>query len=221
MRANVNFAIAAALAFTGSGAAWAADPATINWKSVPVTTLTLFYPGQSSYQWLRGPEHAGAKPTLAGTGCVTCHKGQEVKLGDKLVKANKLEPTPVTGKNGALQLTLQVAYDKENAYFRAQWRTRNNFPGDAYLPLRFDGKEWKSHGGPKLDKAVQSGAQPAIYEDRFSIIIDNGAVPDRDARTCPPLPHQPTIRRVSSPSRCATIAGVGENQSWYMDTAHM
>ncbi len=54
MRANVNFAIAAALAFTGSGAAWAADPATINWKSVPVTTLTLFYPGQSA-QMARTP----------------------------------------------------------------------------------------------------------------------------------------------------------------------
>lgn len=184
MRANVKLAMATVLAFTGPATALAADPGTIDWKSVPVTNLTLFYPGQSSYQWLRGADHPGAKPTVAGTSCVTCHKGQEGKLGDKLVKANKLEPTPVTGKNGALQLSVQVAYDKENAYFRAQWRTRNAFPGDAYLPLRFDGKEWKSHGGPQLDKAVLSGERPAIYEDRFSIMIDDGAVPGFAAQGC-------------------------------------
>jgi len=41
--------------------AHAADPATINWKSVPVKTLTLFYPGQSSFQWLRSSAHPGAQ----------------------------------------------------------------------------------------------------------------------------------------------------------------
>jgi hypothetical protein len=30
--------------------------------------------------------------------------------------------------------------------------------------LRFDGKEWKVYGFPKLDKVVQEGKQPGIYE---------------------------------------------------------
>lgn len=160
-----------------AGPAFAADPAAIDWKGVPTKTLTLFYPGQSSYQWLRSTDHPGASVVAQGTSCVTCHKGQEEKLGNKLVKANKLEPTPVAGKNGVIQLSLQVAYDTQNAYFRAQWKTRNPYPGEAHPFLRFDGKEWKVYGHPKLDKVVQEGKQPGIYEDRFSIMIDDGSVP--------------------------------------------
>jgi hypothetical protein len=116
--------------------------------------------------------------------CVTCHKGQEEKLGNKLVKANKLEPMPVEGKNGFVQLSLQVAYDTGNAYFRAQWKTRNNYPGEAHPFLRFDGKEWKQYGYPKLDAVVQQGKQPGIYEDRFSIMIDDGSVPGFAQQGC-------------------------------------
>jgi len=160
-----------------AGSVLAVDPATLDWKSVPIKTLTLFYPGQSSFQWLRSPDHPGAKTVSTGGACVTCHKGTEEKLGNKLVKANKLEPTPVEGKNGVVQLSLQVAYDTENAYFRAQWKTRNDYAGEAHPFVRFDGKAWKPYGYPKLDAVVQKGEQPGIYEDRFSIMIDDGSVP--------------------------------------------
>lgn len=171
--APLGICVAALLA----GSVLAVDPATLDWKSVPIKTLALFYPGQSSYQWLRSPDHPGAKTVSTGGACLTCHKGTEEKLGNKLVKAHKLEPTPVEGKNGVVQLSLQVAYDMENAYFRAQWKTRNNYPGEAHPFLRFDGKAWKPYGYPKLDAVVQKGEQPGIYEDRFSIIIDDGSVP--------------------------------------------
>ena len=39
--------------------ATAADPATIDWTKVPVTGVTLFYPGQSSYEWLRSDHKKG------------------------------------------------------------------------------------------------------------------------------------------------------------------
>lgn len=160
------------------------DPATVDWASVPTQTLTLFWPAQSTFQWLRGAEHPGAGMVKTGAACVTCHKGAEEKLGNKLVKANKLEPMPVEGKNGVIQLALQIAYDDQNAYFRAQWRTRNPYPGEAHPFLRFDGKQWKQYGYPKLDKVVQDGKQPGIYEDRFSIMIDDGAVPGFDKQGC-------------------------------------
>jgi hypothetical protein len=45
-----------ALAFSLAGLfavpALAADPASIDWSKVPAKTVTLFYPGQSSYEWL-------------------------------------------------------------------------------------------------------------------------------------------------------------------------
>lgn len=160
------------------------DPAAVDWASVPTQTLTLFWPAQSTFQWLRGAEHPGAGMVKTGAACVTCHKGAEEKLGNKLVKANKLEPMPVEGKNGVIQLALQIAYDDQNAYFRAQWKTRNPYPGEAHPFLRFDGKQWKQYGYPKLDKVVQDGKQPGIYEDRFSIMIDDGAVPGFDKQGC-------------------------------------
>jgi hypothetical protein len=173
-------AISAALA----GPALAADPAKINWKSVPARTVTLFYPGQSTYQWLRGAEHPGAQVVNTGGACLTCHKGAEQKLGDKLVKANKLEPAPVEGKNGTVPLSVQVAYDKDNAYFRFQWKTRNAYPGEAYPFLRFDGKEWKPYGNQRLAGAVRKGEQPPVYEDRLSIMIDDGSVPNFANQGC-------------------------------------
>ncbi|MFN7087345.1 MAG: ethylbenzene dehydrogenase-related protein [Burkholderiales bacterium] len=170
-------AVALGLATALAGPTLAADPSAINWDGVPSTTLTLFYPAQSTYQWLHSPDHPGAPVVAAGGECLACHKGTEAKLGDKLVKANKLEPTPVEGKNGSVQLKTQIAYDNENAYFRFQWKTRNNHPGEAYPFLRFDGKEWKPYGNQRLAAAVRKGEQPAIYEDRFSIMIDDGGVP--------------------------------------------
>lgn len=153
------------------------DSTGVDWKGVPTTTITLFYPAQSSYQWVRSANHPGSSVVATGGACVTCHKGQEEKLGNKLVKANALEPTPVDGKNGVIQLSFQVAYDSQNAYFRAQWKTRNPYPGEAHPFVRFDGKEWKPYGYPKLDEVVRKGEQPGIYEDRFSIMIDDGGVP--------------------------------------------
>jgi hypothetical protein len=38
-----------------SGNALADEPA--NWSNIPVKTIKLFYPGQSSYQWLRSKNH--------------------------------------------------------------------------------------------------------------------------------------------------------------------
>ncbi len=156
--------------------AMAADAAKIEWSKVPATSVTLFYPGQSSYEWLR-TKHPGAKSVLDGQACVTCHKGQEKAKGDKLVKGGPLEPMPVKGKNGSVDLKVQAAYDAKNAYFRFQWKTLNAYPGSEHQYLRFDGKEWKVLGYPKLDKVVQEGQQPGIYEDRMTIMIDDGKVP--------------------------------------------
>ncbi len=168
---------AATVATLSASPVLGADPAKVDWSSVPTRTLTLFYPGQSTFQWLNGADHPGASVVKTGAPCVTCHKGAEEKLGNKLVKANKLEPNPVEGKNGTVQLNVQVAYDKEQAYFRFQWKTRNPYPGEAYPFLRFDGKEWKPYAHQRLAAAVRKGEQPAVYEDRLSIMIDDGGVP--------------------------------------------
>jgi hypothetical protein len=160
-------------------AAWGADVATINWSAVPAAKLTLFYPGQSSYEWVRSDAHQGAAYKVKqGAACVSCHDedGAEKELGAVLVKAGRLEPTPVAGKRGSVDLAVQAAYDDKNAYFRLQWKTANPYPGTEHQYLRFDGHEWKVYGYPKLDQVVREGQQPGIYEDRVAIMIDDGKV---------------------------------------------
>jgi len=174
---------AACLALLGATPALSADPATIDWKSVPTKTLTLFYPGQSSHEWLQR-DHKGAPAVKQGQPCLMCHTGSEKKMGEHLVKAGPLEPMPVKGKNGWVDVAVQAAYDDRNAYFRFQWKTLNPYGGTEHQYLRFDGKEWKVYGYPKLDKVVQEGKQPGIYEDRFTLMIDDGKVPNFAKQGC-------------------------------------
>ena len=162
-----------------------ADPAKIDWSKIPVTDLTLFYPGQASYEWLR-TQHSdkGRKAVQSQRACITCHEDEEKTLGDKIVKGGPLEPTPIKGKNGTVGLKVQVGYDAKNAYFRFQWKTQNPYGGTEHQYLRFDGKDWKIHGYPKLDKVVQEGKQPGIYEDRMTMMIDDGKVPGFAQQGC-------------------------------------
>lgn len=179
-----------ALTVLGSGPAMAADPPTIDWGKVPTAKVTLFYPGQSSYEWLRSEGHKGAaKETARGDACTSCHDDakEEQIQGNKIANKDKrhpLEPSLVAGKGGSVDLQVQAAYDDKNAYLRFQWKTRNPYPGTEHQYLRFDGKEWKVWGYPKLDKVVQDGTQPGIYEDRMSIMIDDGKVPGFAKQGC-------------------------------------
>src|SRR3990167_9239460 len=63
MKTTTLFAQMAALGVIGvmaSGTVAAADPAKINWSKIPVTNIPLFYPGQSTYEWVRSDAHKGA-----------------------------------------------------------------------------------------------------------------------------------------------------------------
>lgn len=172
-------AIALGLTVFGMGSAAAADPAKIDWSKIKATSIPLFYPGQSSYEWLRSDAHKGAnKEVKRGDSCVSCHDEEDAEkdLGEKLVKGGPLEPMPIKGKSGFKDLSVQAAFDAKNMYLRYEWKTDNPYPGTEHQYLRFDGKEWKVWGFPKLDKVVQDGKQPGVYEDRMSIIIDDGKV---------------------------------------------
>jgi hypothetical protein len=133
--------VAALAALVGSGSSLAAAPA--DWGAIPTQTVKLFFPGQSSYQWLRGKDHPGAALVKTGGACLACHKGKEEKLGASLVGGGKLEPHPIAGKQPFIGLGVQAAYDDQNAYFRFQWKTRQDFPGSAHPHWRFDGRNGK------------------------------------------------------------------------------
>ncbi|MFQ6021112.1 MAG: ethylbenzene dehydrogenase-related protein [Acidiferrobacterales bacterium] len=173
---SVLVAVAALFAMGLSVPAVAAPPS--DWSTIPTKSIKLFYPGQSTYQWLRTREHKRAdKKTRAGEACIECHEGEEEEIGAKIAAGERLEPANLSGKQGTIDLNVQVAYDAKNIYWRFRWKTKNNFPGRAHPHLRYDGKEWKTYGYPRLHKLVQTGKQPALYEDRLSMMIDDGTVP--------------------------------------------
>ena len=167
---------AAAVCF-GLGPALSAEPQSIDWSKIPTKSVTLFYPGESTYEWLRSPGHAGAKQVSEGLACLTCHKGSERARGEKIVKGGAVEPTPIPGKNGAVDVAVQAAHDSEYVYFRFQWKTNMNREGRMHDYVRFDGTKWKWYGHDRNDGSVRSGEQPPLYEDRFSIMLDDGKVP--------------------------------------------
>lgn len=181
------FKFAAAICFASglSASALAADPNTIDWPKIPAKTLTLFYPGQSTYDWLLSPDHKkGDKQVAQGKACLSCHEGDEKDLGNKLVKGGNIEPTPIAGKNGTVDLAVQAAHDAQYLYLRFQWKTQMNREGRMHDYMRFDGKDWKFYGSYRTSEKVRSGAEPPLYEDRLAIMLDDGKVPNFAQQGC-------------------------------------
>ncbi|MGB3660272.1 MAG: ethylbenzene dehydrogenase-related protein, partial [Pseudolabrys sp.] len=177
MRNAISHVAMIGLALGFVGPALAIEPQSINWSKIPTKEIRLFYPGLSTYDWLLSPAHAGAKMVGQGQACLTCHKGSEKTRGEKIVKGGDLEPAPIPGKNGTIEVKVQAAHDAEYVYFRFQWKSHLKREGRMHDYVRFDGKQWKWYGHDRNDKAVRAGEQPALYEDRFSIMLDDGKVP--------------------------------------------
>lgn len=147
-----------------------------DWAEVPATRVTLFYPAQASWQFLSSPEHPGSNGLLAGTGCTTCHRGQETTLGERLVAHPSLEPDPIEGKKPAIDVDMKAAYDSDYLYMRFEWDAE--WPGIMHDLLRWDGSNWVRWGGPKPD-APKAGIN-ASYEDRLTVILSDRDIPAFD-----------------------------------------
>ncbi|WP_300068413.1 NapC/NirT family cytochrome c [uncultured Ruegeria sp.] len=125
-RANATGEEAAAPA-SGGGSDVGAD---IDWTAVASADLKLFYPGQASFEWVQnGKFHGGARPlTKGGDQCTTCHAKELDMIGNKIVAGGELEPTPIPGKRGVIDVTVQAAHDDENLYIRLQWPDAGHNP---------------------------------------------------------------------------------------------
>ncbi len=149
-----------------------------SWSNIPNNAIKLFYPGQSSYQWLSSSKHKRANNQVKkGEACVSCHEGEEADMGEVMVSGEKLEPHPIKDEPAVINLNMKVAYDGTHVYFQFKWKTANPYPGSAHPHWQYDGSQWQQMGWPRLHKKVWQDGQPAIYEDRFSMMIDDGSVP--------------------------------------------
>ncbi len=124
-RAKASGEEAAAPAGGGSGVG-----TNIDWAAVPSADMKLFYPGQASFEWVQnGRSHGGARPlTKGGDKCTTCHAAELDAIGNKIVAGGDLEPTPIPGKRGVIDATVQAAHDDETLYIRLQWPDAGHNP---------------------------------------------------------------------------------------------
>ncbi|OHC75104.1 MAG: hypothetical protein A3G18_07395 [Rhodospirillales bacterium RIFCSPLOWO2_12_FULL_58_28] len=168
-----------------STAAMAADPAKIDWSKIPAKELTLFYPGQSSWEWMISAAHkAGAIGVRDGKNCNECHTGEEKDMGDVIVSGKKLEPKPLSGKPGSAKVAVQAAFDSDNLYLRAQWAD-DGVPGVYYPAFIFKNGKWEKFGNHRGEDKVATGAEPAVYEDRISFMFgDDNKVPEFKSAGC-------------------------------------
>ncbi|MCN4144632.1 MAG: ethylbenzene dehydrogenase-related protein, partial [Thiohalomonas sp.] len=101
----------------------------IDWTDVPERQITIFYPGQSSMEWIfKGSEHGGKRPFQGGETCVSCHDKETADMGQKIVTGKKLEPTPIPGKRGSIAVKVQAAHDDDYLYMRYEWEDTEHIP---------------------------------------------------------------------------------------------
>ena len=101
----------------------------VDWSNVPGRDVTIFYPGQSSMEWIfKGSEHGGKLPFKAGDRCVECHDNETAEMGQKIVTGEKLEPQVIPDKRGSIAVKVQAVHDDEYLYMRYQWQDTNHTP---------------------------------------------------------------------------------------------
>ena len=133
-----------------AGAAFAAP----DWSKVPQRKMTLFYPGQSSLEWVMNKPDHSAVPDIVDKkrSCAKCHEGDAQEIGDKIVAGKPvgssktvLEPTPPAGKVGSIPVLFQAAHDGSKIYFRFEWvppktgTKKLDAKNEVKLTMMFDG----------------------------------------------------------------------------------
>ncbi len=193
---RIEAAVAAALATQGAGAASggeaaAASPAAaagegfgVNWDNAPEREITLFYPSQTSIEWvLNGRDHGGARPFVkGGDRCFTCHDKETADMGKKMVTGEKAEETPIPGKRGSIPVKVQAAHDADNLYLRFEWE------GTDHVPVPFvEGGKMDPENPMKI--AFMLATDDVEFADRAGC----WGTCHHDARNMPHAPDQATL----------------------------
>ena len=149
----------------------AATTAGLDWSGVEAKTVTLFYPGQASFEWIQNSrEHSGARAFLrAGDRCSECHAKELKDIGAKLVSGNKAEASPIPGKRPFIDLAVQAAHDSERLYFRFQWRDGPHNPVPFVSGGRMDAdnkvKLAVMIAGTGIERVEQAGCWVTCHHD--------------------------------------------------------
>ncbi len=147
----------------------------IDWSDVPVRPITIFYPGQTSMEWvLNGRDHGGARAFIkSGDTCVSCHDKETAAMGEKMVTGEKAEPTPIPGKRGSIPVDVQAAYDDTNLYLRFAWDETEHvdvpFADGGKMDPENEMKIALMLAGDDLEYAAEAGCWGTCHHDARSM----------------------------------------------------
>ena len=97
----------------------------------------------------------GAAWVTQGTGVIRNDPGRNIFIPEELT----------------MPLQVKAAYNGQDMFFRYRWPSDR--PGIYHDMLKFEGGKWVRYGGSVV------GPQPqGIYEDRVTMLVDDGSVPD-------------------------------------------
>jgi len=157
-------------ALLGAAPSWAA----VDWASVPAKDVTLFYPGQSSFEWVMTPtDHEGAEKFRGGKNCFQCHNGDEKTMGDLLVSGKKNEPTPIAGKPGSVVAHVKIAHDDQNLYVHLEFAEGTQ--PDAAMDKAFATKVTMMLNDGGVPEANRAGCWAMCHDDASTMASANGA----------------------------------------------
>jgi nitrate/TMAO reductase-like tetraheme cytochrome c subunit len=165
----------------------------VNWAAVAGREVILFYPGQSSMEWILGRKHGGKRAFTKGDRCVECHEEELVDLGQLIVSGEsekELEPNLIPGKRGSITVDVKAAHDGSNLYMRFAW------PNTEHTPAPFvDGGKMDPKNQVKL--ALMLATDDVEYADRAGCWGTCHA----DANTMPTAPDGQDVTKYLTESR--------------------
>jgi len=151
-----------------------AGAAGIDWSGVKGKEVTLFYPGQSSWEWVLTPaDHGGAPKFREGKNCHECHNGEEKDMGALLVSGKKNEPTPIAGKPGSVVATVKLAHDDANLYVHLEFNEGTQ--PDAKMDPAFATKVTMMLNDGKVVESTRAGCWAACHDDAATMPSANGS----------------------------------------------
>lgn len=141
----------------------------VNWDLIDGKDITLFYPGQASWEWaLTQSSHSGAKKFRKGKNCRGCHEGEQTDMGALILSGEKLDPSPFPYKDGSVIVNVKTSHDETHLYLRLEWP--DIVPtSERVLDKDFEAKVAVMIDDGTLKESVRAGCWGACHDDANSM----------------------------------------------------
>lgn len=189
--------------------------ASVDWSSVPAKDVTLFYPGQSSFEWAMTPtDHEGADKFRGGKNCHQCHNGDEKSMGDIIVSGKRNEPSPIASKPGSVVAKVKFAHDNQNLYVHLEF-SEGTQPNTG-MDKEYATKVTMMLNDGKVPEAIRAGCWAMCHDDASTMASAKGSIrPKYLSKTRAHLSRQGGGDELKSPDDLAKLTADGYSLEYW------